>query len=295
MSGVADSSNKRSRGSHADADGTTRKLRPEELEERLTQRLSLIKHRVVVMSGKGGVGKSTVAVNLASALSKSGKKVGVLDGDVHGPDVPKMFGLQGRSVEAGPGGLLPVTGPQDVEIMSMAFLIPGEDTPVAWRGPLKHSLFQQFLADVDWGELDYLIVDLPPGTGDETLSIAQLMGKPLWAVIVTTPQDVALLDSRKAVVFGKTLEANVLGIIENMSSLQCPYCGKQIDLFKVGGGEKAAHELCVPFLGRIPIDPDVVLGGDEGMPIVLQQPASRVAEAFEELAREVDEAVKGFS
>ncbi|MEJ2717528.1 MAG: Mrp/NBP35 family ATP-binding protein, partial [Deltaproteobacteria bacterium] len=266
MSYVAEGSSETSRVSRANQGGEARRLRLEELEERLAQRLSLIKHRVVVMSGKGGVGKSTVAVNLAVALSKSGKKVGVLDGDVHGPDVPKMFGLQGQSADAGPAGLLPVRGPQDVEIMSMAFLIPGEDTPVAWRGPLKHSLFQQFLADVDWGKLDYLIVDLPPGTGDEALSIAQLMGKPLWAIVVTTPQDVALLDSRKAVVFGKTLEANVLGIIENMSSLQCPYCGKHIDLFRVGGGEKAAHELGVPFLGRIPIDPNVVLGGDEGMP-----------------------------
>ena len=204
-------------------------------------------------------------------------------------------GLQGESPDAGPTGLLPVTGPQGVEIMSMAFLIPGEDTPVAWRGPLKHSLFQQFLADVDWGELDYLIVDLPPGTGDEALSIAQLMGKPLWAIIVTTPQDVALLDSRKAVVFGKTLETNVLGIIENMSGLECPYCGKHIDLFKVGGGEKAARELGVPFLGRIPIDPNVVAGGDEGVPIVLKQRGSRVAKAFEELALEVDVAVnRGF-
>ena len=227
----------------------------EHMEGRIAQGLSTIKHRIVVMSGKGGVGKSTVAANLAQALAGTGNKVGILDGDVHGPNIPKMLGLEGASPQAGPAGLLPLEAGPGLKVMSMAFLLPNSDTPVAWRGPMKHTLFQQFISDVQWGDLDYLIVDLPPGTGDEPMSIAQILGKPLWAIIVTTPQDVALLDSRKSVVFAKSLEINVLGIIENMSGFVCPHCAGRIDLFKSGGGEKAAQELMVPFLGAIPIDP----------------------------------------
>ena len=154
--------------------------------------------------------------------------------------------------------MLPLETSVNLKVMSMAFLLPDSDTPVAWRGPMKHTLFQQFLADVDWGELDYLIVDLPPGTGDEPMSIAQILGKPLWTIIVTTPQDVALLDSRKSVMFAKSLDMNVLGIIENMSGLICPHCAGEIDLFKTGGGKRASKDLEVPFLGAIPIDPNVV-------------------------------------
>ena len=249
-------------------------------DDLLAATVSMIKQRIVVMSGKGGVGKSTVAVNLAVALAATGGEVGILDADVHGPDVPMMFGLEGQHPESAAGYILPLIGPKNIRVMSMGFLIGGRDTPVAWRGPLKHKLFQQFFTEVEWGPLDYLVVDLPPGTGDEPLSIAQLLGKPLGAVIVTTPQDVALLDSRKAVVFAQSMEMEVLGIIENMSGLHCPYCGREIDLFKVGGGEKAAHELGVPFLGRIPIDPEVVAGGDEGVPIILRKPDSVVAYAF---------------
>jgi ATP-binding protein involved in chromosome partitioning len=170
----------------------------------------------------------------------------------------------------------------------MAFLLEDPDTPVVWRGPMKHSLFQQFISDVDWGPLDYLVVDLPPGTGDEPLSIAQLLGQPLWAVIVTTPQDVALLDSRKSVVFARTLEMKTLGIIENMSGLACPHCGGVIDLFKTGGGAKAATELGVPFLGAIPIDPQIVTGGDAGVTIESADPQGSSAEAFRQLARQVE-------
>jgi Mrp family chromosome partitioning ATPase len=244
------------------------------------------------MSGKGGVGKSTVAVNLAVALAGVGKKVGILDGDVHGPNVPKMLHLEGWRPEGGPNGLIPLTTADDVKVMSMAFLLQSEDTPVAWRGPLKHSLFQQFLADVDWGELDYLIVDLPPGTGDEPLSIGQLLGKRLWSVIVTTPQDVALLDSRKSVVFAATLEMNVLGIIENMSGLTCPHCGQLIDLFKTGGGQKAARDLGVPFLGTIPLDPEVVMRGDAGLPIVSDGDDSPTSRVFIELATKIERVVE---
>jgi ATP-binding protein involved in chromosome partitioning len=256
-------------------------------DDMVSATVSLIEHRIVVMSGKGGVGKSTVAVNLAASLARAGKQVGVLDGDVHGPDVPLMFGLQGQIPESASGYLLPLVGPENIRVMSMGFLIGNKDTPVAWRGPLKHSLFRQFLSEVEWGPLDYLVIDLPPGTGDEPLSIAQLLGKPISAVIVTTPQDVALLDSRKAVVFAREMEMDVLGIVENMSGLQCPHCGKKIELFKVGGGEKAAQELGVPFLGRIPIAPEVVVGGDNGVPTVLGKPDSAVARVFRDVAEAV--------
>jgi ATP-binding protein involved in chromosome partitioning len=260
------------------------------MDELMVERLGLIKNRIVVMSGKGGVGKTTVAVNLAVALASRGKAVGILDGDVHGPNVPKMFGLNGRSPMMGENGLLPIESLQGVKVMSLAFMLPDDDTPVVWRGPVKHTLFKQFLSEVDWGTLDYLIVDLPPGTGDEPLSIAQLLGKPLWAVIVTTPQDVALLDSRKSVTFGHTLEMNVLGIVENMSGLTCPHCGERINLFKIGGGERSSRDLNVPFLGAIPIDPDIVTGGDSGNPVAIHAD-TEAAEAFLSLGRRIDEAV----
>jgi len=257
------------------------------MEEQLALRLQSIRHRLAVMSGKGGVGKTTVAVNLAVALAKLGLRVGILDGDVHGPNIPKMLGIDKNGLYMGENGLLPASARDNVKVMSMAFMLQGEDTPIAWRGPMKHSLFQQFLSEVDWGELDYLIVDLPPGTGDEPLSIAQLLGKPLWTIIVTTPQEVALLDSRKSVVFGQTLEMNVLGIVENMSALTCPHCGEQIDLFKTGGGKRAAEELGVPFLGAIPIDPLVVHGGDSGIPIFYTNPDSPTARVFQQLGERV--------
>ena len=265
------------------------------MDERLEDRLSSIKHRLVVMSGKGGVGKSTVAANLAVALAAEGHRVGILDGDVHGPNIPKMLGLEGASPQGGPAGMLPLEASVNLKVMSMAFLLPDSDTPVAWRGPMKHTLFQQFLADVDWGELDYLIVDLPPGTGDEPMSIAQILGKPLWTIIVTTPQDVALLDSRKSVMFAKNLDMNVLGIIENMSGLICPHCAGEIDLFKTGGGKRASKDLEVPFLGAIPIDPNVVLAGDAGIPIANLDSGSEISEIFRELAARTDRVVKNGS
>lgn len=265
------------------------------MDERLAGKLSSIKHRVVVMSGKGGVGKSTVAANLAVALAADGQRVGILDGDVHGPNIPKMLGLDGASPQASPTGLLPLEASENLKVMSMAFLLPDSDTPVAWRGPMKHTLFQQFLADVDWGELDYLIVDLPPGTGDEPMSIAQILGKPLWTIIVTTPQDVALLDSRKSVMFAKSLDMNILGIIENMSGLICPHCAGEIELFKTGGGKRASRDLEVPFLGAIPIDPNVVLAGDAGIPVANLDSGSEISEIFRELAARTDRVVKNGS
>ena len=259
---------------------------------RLMKRLSKIKHTIIVMSGKGGVGKSTVSVNLAVSLSMRGYEVGILDGDIHGPNVPKMLNIENVSLEADDNGIYPAFVPPRLKVMSMAFLSPDKDQPVVWRGPMKMGALRKFIEDVYWGDLDYLIVDLPPGTGDEPLTIAQLIPKADGSIIVTTPQDVALLDSRKTVVFSENLQVPVLGIVENMAGLPCPHCGEEINLFKVGGGEKAAKELKVPFLGRIPIDPEVVSTGDEGMPIVAADPDSSAAKAFNDIVEKIVKSMK---
>lgn len=229
-----------------------------------------VKHVILVLSGKGGVGKSTVSVNLASALSAHGRNVGLLDLDIHGPSIPKMLGIEDQKPAVLDETMEPVHVTGTLAVMSMAFLLPDTSSPVIWRGPMKMSVIQQFLTGVNWGALDYLIVDLPPGTGDEALSIIQLAPNVQGAVIVTTPQDVAVLDAVKAVKFIEKLELPVIGIIENMSGMICPHCGDTIDLFGRGGGEKAAQELGVTYLGSIPLDPAMVKAGDEGRPYVLR-------------------------
>jgi len=251
-------------------------------ETKISRVLARIKNRILVFSGKGGVGKSTVAANLAIAISERGKKVGLLDVDIHGPNLAKMLGVEDKTLEISPEGIKPVEVNENLKLVSMSFLLQSPDSPVIWRGPMKMKVIQQFLGDVDWGELDWLIIDSPPGTGDEPLSVAQLIPA-TGAVIVTTPQDVSVLDSRKAVVFAIKLNLKVIGIIENMSGMVCPHCGKRIDLFKVGGGEQAAWEFQVPFLGRIPIDPQVVISGDEGKPFAIGQPDSEASRAFQEI------------
>jgi ATP-binding protein involved in chromosome partitioning len=253
-------------------------------QERLNSKLSHIKHRIMVMSGKGGVGKSSVSTNLAVILSMDGFEVGLLDADIHGPNIPKMLGIESRSVAGSNGGMRPIEAFPNLKVMSTAFFIGDRDSAVVWRGPLKHSAISQFIGEVEWGNLDFLVVDLPPGTGDEPLSVAHLIKKVDGSIIVTTPQDVALLDSRKAVTFSRILNIPVIGIVENMSGLECPYCHKEIPLFKVGGGEKAARELKVPFLGRIPIDPQMVIDCDRGMPFVMSYPKSEAAKAFRQIA-----------
>jgi len=239
-------------------------------QEKIKENMKRISHKLLIISGKGGVGKTTVAVNLAFSLALEDKKVGLLDVDIHGPNIAKMVGAEGKNLGALPDGKIePIFVPPGVKMVSISPLLKSSDTPVIWRGPLKMKLISQFLSDVDWGDLDFLIIDSPPGTGDEPLSCAQLIPDLTGAIIVTTPQEVALLDSRKAVNFARAVNVQVIGIIENMSGLTCPHCGKEINLFKKGGGEKSARELGVPFLGRLPLDPGIVASGDEGKPFVV--------------------------
>ncbi|HPH49930.1 MAG: Septum site-determining protein MinD [Deltaproteobacteria bacterium ADurb.Bin072] len=266
----------------------------QEEEQKLSERLSRIRHTIMVMSGKGGVGKSTVAANLAAGLARQGYAVGILDGDIHGPNIPKILGVEGRPLRGDDGGnMLPIEVYKNLSVVSVGNLLENQDQPIIWRGPMKHSIMRHFLANVAWGELDFLIVDLPPGTGDEPLSIAQLIrdakaGMAPYALVVTTPQDVALLDSRKSVEFARTLDLKMLGIIENMSSFSCPHCGHAIDLFKVGGGERAAIDLKVPFLGAVPIDPKVVKDTDEGKPFMLYDMSCAAGMAFQRIVEKIE-------
>ena len=246
-----------------------------------------IKHKILVMSNKGGVGKSTISVNLALGLAKRNFEVGLLDVDIHGPNIPKMLGLETQVLIAQEGKIQPVFSLANLKVVSMGFLLEDQDSPVIWRGPLKMGVIKQFLEEVDWGELDFLIIDSPPGTGDEPLSVAQLIKGLDGIIIVTTPQEVALLDSRKAVNFAKKLKIPVLGIIENMSGFVCPHCGKRTDLFKTGGGEKAAQEMGVPFLGKIPIEPEIVVSGDEGKPLIGSKLETLASKIFSEIIDQV--------
>jgi ATP-binding protein involved in chromosome partitioning len=219
------------------------------------------------MSGKGGVGKSTVAVNLAVSLAEKKFRTGLLDIDIHGPSVPKLLGMELGQVTGGRDGKMsPVPFNEYLKVISIGFLLQDPDTAVIWRGPMKYTVIKQFLADVEWGDLDYLIVDSPPGTGDEPLSICQLIDNADGAVVVTTPQDVALLDVRKSINFCKQLNMPVIGVIENMSGFTCPHCGKETNIFKNGGGKKMAEDMSVPYLGEIPIDGSIVASGDSGNP-----------------------------
>jgi ATP-binding protein involved in chromosome partitioning len=250
------------------------------LDGQLKQNMSKIKHKILVLSNKGGVGKSSVAINLACSLSEKGFKVGILDADLHGPSVAKMLGFEGKRLQGSPEGIIPMSVSPNLVAVSMASLIETSDAPLIWRGPLKMMALKQFLGEVEWGVLDYLIIDSPPGTGDEPLSICQLIPELEGGIIVTTPQQVALLDSRKCVNFLKNLKIPILGIIENMSGLKCPHCGKNIDLFKSGGGEKAALEFNLPFLGKIPININIVNSTDEGKPYIFQYKNSETAQTF---------------
>lgn len=239
-----------------------------------------VKHIIAVSSGKGGVGKSTVAANLAVALALSGAKVGLMDADVYGPNIPMMMGAPTPPVQE--DGKIKPAESHGVKLISMGYFVP-EETAVVWRGPMIHTAIQQFFRDVLWGELDYLLIDLPPGTGDAPLTLSQLVPM-CGAIAVTTPQEVALHDVRKGLMMFQKVNVPILGIIENMSYFVCGHCGERTEIFSSGGGERAAEKLGVPFLGRIPIDPAIRVGGDTGMPIVVAEPASPQAKAFKEIA-----------
>lgn len=244
----------------------------------LERRMCQVGYKLLVMSGKGGVGKSTVAANLAVALALAGQRVGLLDVDIHGPSIPKLMGMDDGRAIAHEGEILPLEIGENLKIMSIGFLLGSARDAVIWRGPMKYGVIRQFLKDVAWGPLDYLVIDAPPGTGDEPLSVAQLVGQPAGAILVTTPQDLAVADVRRSVSFCEKVSLPVVGILENMSGLLCPHCGGSIDLFKSGGGEALAREMHVPFLGRIPIDPQIVCCGDSGQPYVhrfADSPASK--------------------
>ncbi|PDH24352.1 MAG: ATP-binding protein [Marine Group II euryarchaeote MED-G36] len=284
-----------------------RKMRMSQLDEE-------IKHKVMVLSGKGGVGKSTVSVGLALSLARQGKKVGLMDIDITGPNIPKMLGLDNADLHVEDGQIFPVIGPHGVKVISMAFLIEDPDKPVIWRGPIKLGAIQQFIGDVAWGELDALIIDFPPGTSDEPLTVSQSLPGIDGVVIVTTPQEVALLDSRKSINFAKTISLPCLGVVENMSgytirgttepntkiSILGPAgtpietqtdengdWGITLDVFKSGGGKSAAIELEVPFLGALPFDPGIVRGGDDGVHRIIAEPDGPTAEAFDNVVRNV--------
>lgn len=250
----------------------------------LESRLCRIRRKIVVLSGKGGVGKSTVAVNIAVALLMAGKRVGLLDIDIHGPSIPTMLGLEGAALQGGADGLIPVDA-AGLKVMSLGFLLSDPDQAVIWRGPLKMGAIKQFLKDVAWGDLDYLVIDSPPGTGDEPLSVCQLIGNLDGAIVVTTPQKVAAVDVRKSITFCRQLGVPVLGVVENMSGFACPKCGEISAVFSSGGGQRIATDMGVPFLGSIPMDVAIAAAGDSGRPFVRHHAASPTAEVMREVIR----------
>ncbi|HLE74669.1 MAG TPA: Mrp/NBP35 family ATP-binding protein [Candidatus Bathyarchaeia archaeon] len=259
-----------------------------EQQQILRYRMSKIKHKIAVISGKGGVGKSIVTVNLAAAFALHGNRVGILDADIHGPSVPRLLGLTKQRPRVGPPGAFPVTGPLGMKVVSIDFFLPEEKLPTIWRGPLKMTAIRQFLSDIVWGELDILFIDLPPGTGDEPLSIAQLLPEIDGVIIVTMPSALSLAVVKKAITFAQRLGMPIIGVVENMSGFVCPTCGDKIDIFQSGGGKKLAEEAGVPFLGSIPIDPKVSMDSDKGSPFVIEHADSPAAKAFVEIVKNVE-------
>jgi ATP-binding protein involved in chromosome partitioning len=252
-------------------------------DQRLQRRVGRIRRKILVMSGKGGVGKSTVAVNLAVSLLQAGKRVGLLDVDIHGPSIPQMLRVGDARAASDGESLLPIEFGA-LKVMSIGFLLPGPDDAVVWRGPMKMAIIRQFLQDVDWGDLDYLVVDLPPGTGDEPLSVCQLAAPVDGAVVVTTPQLVSTADVRRSIRFCQKLGVPVLGVVENMSGFACPKCGEITNIFNAGGGERMAADLRVPFLGSVPIDPKIGADCDNGTPFVHGDAHTPSSRAFERIA-----------
>ena len=256
--------------------------------EIIRENLKGVKNIAMVMSGKGGVGKSTIAANLALVLAEKGQKVGLLDIDIHGPNLPKILGVEKERLQSQTENRIePVKISDNLKLVSIAFMLQEENQAVIWRGPLKMKLIQQFLSDIEWGEIDWLIVDAPPGTGDEPLSIAQLVPQ-ASAIVVTTPQEISILDVKKSIDFAKKINLNLLGIVENMSGLTCPHCGKNISLFKGGGGAELAKKMDIVFLGSIPIDPEIVNSSDNGILFIKKFPSSEATKALEKIADKIN-------
>ena len=259
---------------------------PTKQEIAVEESLKKIKNKYIVLSGKGGVGKTSTSVNLSMALANKGFNVGIMDVDLHGPDVPRMLGLKGMLDLTKNHKLNPVRYSENLKVVSIESMIASKDDAIIWRGPLKYSAIQQFIGEVEWGELDFLIIDSPPGTGDEPLTIAQTI-RDAKAIIVTTPQEVSLADVRKSISFCRTVKMDILGLIENMSGFTCPHCNELVDLFGSGGGEKTADTAGIPFLGRIPFDPNVVSCGDNGISFQEKYADAQVTKAFLELADKI--------
>lgn len=258
--------------------------------QKLRARMSKIKHKVAVISGKGGVGKSTITANLAAAMAMHGhaNHIGILDADIHGPSIPKILGLTGQKLQAGPSGVFPVLGSLGIKVVSMDFMLPDENAPVIWRGPLKMAAIRQFLSDIEWGELGVLLIDLPPGTGDEPLSVAQLLPEIDGVIIVTIPSEVSQVVVKKAVTFARRLGMPIIGVVENMSGFVCPNCGAKVDIFQSGGGKRIANELNIPFLGSIPIDQKISGASDKGLPFILEYADTSASKAFLEVVEKVE-------
>lgn len=265
-----------------------------ELDEAVKRRMGDVSYKIAVLSGKGGVGKSVVTANLALALASRGRRglVGILDADITGPTIPKLLNLRGRELLAGPNGIEPIIGPLDVKVVSMDYLLPNDYTPVIWRGPLKSTAIKQFLGDINWGKLDFLLIDLPPGTGDEPLTIAQSIPNITGAIIVTIPSEVSQIVVKRAVGFCRVLNIPIIGVVENMSGFVCPNCGAEVDIFMRGGGERIALEMGLDFLGRIPLDRRLCEASDKGELLVLSGEDTPTVRAFMNIAAKVEDYVK---
>jgi len=255
-------------------------------DEAIKVSLSKIKHKIFVLSGKGGVGKSSISANLAASLSKKGYKTGLMDVDVHGPSIAQMLGLKELLDISEQKLLIPKQINGNLKVVSVQALMQDKDQAIIWRGPAKSGMIRQFVSSVDWGELDFLIIDAPPGTGDEPLTVVQTIPEAL-GIIVTTPQEVALADIRKSISFCKTVHLKTLGIVENMAGFKCPHCNEPIDLFSSGGGEKTAKAQGLTFLGSIPFDTDVVISGDSGVPMMLQDKETKFSKGFDTIVENI--------
>jgi ATP-binding protein involved in chromosome partitioning len=257
-------------------------------------RMKKIKHKIAIISGKGGVGKTVTAVNLAVAFAMQdhNSRVGLLDADIHGPCVPKMLGIEGQKLRVGPIGAFPVLGPLGIKVVSMEFILEGSEIPVIWRGPLKRKAIRQFLEEIVWGELDFLLIDLPPGSGDEPLSVLKLLPEMDGVIIVTIPSEVSQIVVGKAITFSRQLKVPVIGIVENMSGFVCPECGTETHIFKSGGGQKVSQEFSVPFLGTIPLDPRICETSDLGHPFIMEHTDSQASKVFFKIVKKITESIQ---